>query len=448
MSSLDRFIGILSGIPATAIAGIFLVLSFALPRAGYQEYEALAWICVIICGIPLLYLSVWRIIHNKGISKISSALLITIAMGAALYIGDLFAAGEVAFIMQIGAILEDMTVNRSKKGLKNLISSIPETGRRVENGKETEIPVSEIRVSDIIRVKPGETIPVDGTVISGETAVNQAAMTGESIPADKTRGSSVFSGTVNLYGSVDIAATKRGEDSSLQKIVKLIEEADGKQADTQRIADKWASWLVPLASLVAVAAYFLTGEIVRAVTVLVVFCPCALVLSTPTAISAAIGQATKHGVMIKSGLALEKLGSAKTICFDKTGTLTEGTLKVDSVDLQARISENELLSIAASAELRSEHPVGKAIVKEAESRNIRVPQPESFSARPGIGVEADIGGKRYTVKKADSGMRTGGRTAVSVFSGDKILGTVFLSDSLRPETASAVSELSGMGVKT
>ena len=463
MKTLERINDLLAGLPMTIVGGLFLVASFVLPRIGYPEGELLAWVCVIICGIPLLYLSVWRIIHNKGISKISSALLITIAMIAAIIIGDLFAAGEVAFIMEIGAILEDMTTKRARKGLRNLIALVPVTARRVVDGKEEDVSVIDVAVGDIIRVVPGETVPVDGVVVSGETTLDQSVMTGESLPVDKGPGDKVFSGTVNRFGSVDIRAEKEGQDSSIQRLVRMVEEADRNQAPTQRIADKWASWLVPIAALIAVAAYLVTGEIVRAVTVLVVFCPCALVLATPTAIMAAIGQATKHGVIVKSGAALEEMGAVGTIAFDKTGTLTYGKLAVsDAVPVEG-VSEEELLAVAASAERRSEHPIGKAIVAEAESRGLPLSECEGFSMQAGKGLEASVGGSRCRVgspafafgDEAPSGIlgviaRLGseGKAVAAVSREGRPMGVLALSDVIRPETAEAVAELGRMGVRT
>ena len=312
----------LSGFPMTIVAGAFLLLDLvphlmeefggSSMRLSFLPLDP-AWGTVIISGIPLLYLAIWRIIYNPGISKISSALLICIAMFAAIAIGDLFAAGEVAFIMAIGALLEDATTNRAKKGLKQLIRLAPTKGRRLTDGKEEMIPAEEIRQGDILRILPGETIPVDGTIINGATSVDQSIMTGESLPVDKGAGEEVFCGTINRFGSIDISATKVGENSSLQKLIRMVQDAENKQAPMQRIADRAASWLVPVALLIAILAYVFTGNIVTAVTVLVVFCPCALVLATPTAIMAAIGQATKHGVIIKSGEALEKMGKASIL---------------------------------------------------------------------------------------------------------------------------------------
>ena len=311
---LKKINDFLAGWPMTLVGGVFLMASLAAPWLGIQLPVDPAWITVIVSGLPLLYLALWRVVHNTGISKISSALLISIAMFAAVAIGDLFAAGEVAFIMAIGALLEDATTNRAKKGLKKLISLAPVQGRRLVDGREEMIPAAQIRPGDLLRILPGEAIPVDGVIQKGETTVDQSIMTGESLPVDKGQGDAVFCGTINRFGAIDITATKVGEDSSLQKLIRMVQDAEQKQAPMQRIADQCASWLVPVALLIAVLAYVFTGNIVTAVTILVVFCPCALVLATPTAIMAAIGQATKHGVIIKSGEALEKMGNC---CFPR-----------------------------------------------------------------------------------------------------------------------------------
>ena len=462
---LGKINDFLAGWPMTVIGGVFLVASFILPRSGYPQAEALAWVCVVICGIPLLYLAIWRIIHNKGLSKISSALLISLAMIAAILIGDLFAAGEVAFIMAIGALLEDMTTERAKKGLKKLISLTPETARRMKNGTEEIVPVEQVAIGDTIRILPGETIPLDGRITNGETSVDQSVMTGESLPVDKTVGNTVFSGTINLYGSIDFEATKTDSDSSLQKLIRMVEDAENNQAPTQRIADKWASILVPVALFIAIAAYVVTGDIVRAVTVMVVFCPCALVLATPTAIMAAIGQATKHGVIIKSGEALEKMGRVNTIAFDKTGTLTYGTLEVtDVIPLDGR-SGDELLSLAASVERKSEHPLAKAIVEKAHAKELALSDISDFKMSAGKGVSAVangvpclLGNESFLVESGcvidekTSGilnsLRTEGKASVIISAAGKVAGIIALSDVLRPEAADMVKRLNGMGTKT
>lgn len=237
----------------TIIGGVLLVFSFALPRTGVNLPVDPAWGTVVISGIPLLYLAVWRIIYNPGISKISSALLITIAMFAAIAIGDLFAAGEVAFIMAIGALLEDATTNRAKKGLKKLISLAPTQGRRIRDGKEEMIPAEKIVKGDMLRILPGETVPVDGVIVSGETSVDQSIMTGESLPVDKAAGDTVFCGTINRFGAIDIRATKVGEDSSLQKLIRMVQEAEDKKRPWHELStgsqaglSLWRCWLQPL----------------------------------------------------------------------------------------------------------------------------------------------------------------------------------------------------------
>ena len=462
---LKKINDFLAGLPMTIVGGVFLVASFILPKMNVNCPVDPAWVTVMICGIPLLYLSVWRIIHNKGISKISSALLITVAMIAAVCIGDLFAAGEVAFIMEIGAILEDMTTERAKKGLKKLISLTPTHGRLLRDSKEVMVSAETIRSGDLLRVLPGETIPVDGEIVSGETSVDQSIITGESLPVDKAVGDSVFCGTINRFGTVDMRATKVGEDSSLKKLIRMVENAENKQAPTQRIADKCASWLVPIALMIAVVTWLVTGDIVRGVTVLVVFCPCALVLSTPTAIMAAIGQATKHGVIIKSGEALEIMGKVDTIAFDKTGTLTFGKLEVCNIVPFEGIKKDELLKMTASAESKSEHPLGKAITQYAREKNIPLSDCDNFKMTAGKGIYAEIdghklfcGNERYLhengvafgaeVSETTARFRNEGKASVFVAENGLVIGIIALSDVLRPETKNIVSRLHQLGAKT
>ena len=464
----------LAGLPMTIVAGVFLLFDL-IPHLAEEFGGSIdlhifpidpAWVTVVISGLPLLYLAVWRIIHNPGISKISSALLISIAMFAAIAIGDLFAAGEVAFIMALGALLEDATTNRAKKGLKKLFTLAPTQGRRIRNGQEELIPAEQIQKGDLLRILPGETIPVDGTIVSGETSVDQSIMTGESLPVDKTTGEDVFCGTINRFGSIDITATKVGEDSSLQKLIRMVQDAENKQAPMQRIADRAASWLVPVALLIAILAYVFSGNIVTAVTVLVVFCPCALVLATPTAIMAAIGQATKHGVIIKSGEALEKMGKVDTIAFDKTGTLTYGRLEVSDVrPTSDALTGEDLLTLAASAEGKSEHPLGKAIVAHAKAQSLSLLDSQDFQMDAGKGIAAQIGEKHllcgsekylreHGVPLDDAAstildqLRTEGKASILVAAEGKCIGVIGLSDILRPEAKDMVSRLDAMHAKT
>lgn len=463
---LKKINDLLAGGPMTAVSGVCLALSLCALWMNLDLPVDPAWVSVVISGLPLLYLAVWRIIYNPGIRKISSALLITIAMFAALAIGDLFAAGEVAFIMAVGAILEDMTTKRARKGLRQLISLAPVQGRRIRDSREEMIRAEEIRPGDILRVLPGETIPADGRVVSGETSVDQSVMTGESLPVDKGVGDEVFCGTLNCFGAIDLEVVREGEDSSLRQMIRLVQEAGNRQAPMQRIADRCASWLVPAALLIALGAYIAAGNIVTAVTVLVVFCPCALVLATPTAIMAAIGQAAKHGVIIKSGEALENMGKVDVIAFDKTGTLTCGRLAVsDILPLDSSISEEKLLEMAASVELKSEHPLAKAIISFAEEREMILTEPEVFRMMAGRGVYAELSGKkvlcgseRFLEEQGVAAdretrnflerLRVQGKASLLVAEEGRCIGIIALSDVLRPEAEEMIRQLHDMRVRT
>ncbi|MCG8401812.1 MAG: cation-translocating P-type ATPase [Firmicutes bacterium] len=454
---------LLNSIPMTVVAGVFLAISLILILTDTSVPVDPAWVTVVICGLPLLYLAITRLIWEK---RISSALLISIAMVAAIAIGELFAAGEVAFIMAVGAILEEKTVERAKKGLKKLISLAPVQGRRIIAGPaythEEIVAVEQIQANDLLRVLPGETIPVDGAIITGNTSVDQSIITGEFLPVDKEKGDDVFCGTINRFGSIDIIATKVGEDCSLQKLIRMVQEAENKKAPMERIADKWATWLVPVALAIAISTYIITGDIIRAVTVLVVFCPCALVLATPTSIVAAIGQATKHGVIIKSGQALEKMGKVDCIAFDKTGTLSHGNLVVSNViSFVPDITENKLLSLAASAESHSEHPLGKTVVAHAKALKVPTRTAGDFQMLPGKGIRATVenntilGGNStylqengvvldHVVISALEKLRKQGKATILIAINNKCAGILALSDTLRPTAKDMVRKLGNM----
>lgn len=464
-----------AGLKMTIVSGIFLLASLILMLTGKEVAIDPAWVTVVLSGYPLLYLAITRLVYQKWIS---SCLLISIAMVASLAIGELFAAGEVAFIMAIGAILEDMTVIRARKGLAAMIALSPSQGRRLrKNGDKYEeemIPVEKINKGDILRVLPGESIPVDGKIVMGETSVDQSIMTGESLPIDKYPNDDVFCGTINCFGTIDMEATAVGEDSSLQKLIRLVEQADEKKAPMQRIADQWSVWLVPIALLIAVGGaivnYLIGVEMMealkRGVTVLVVFCPCALALATPTSIMAAIGQATKHGVIIKSGEALEAMGKVNTITFDKTGTLTYGKLKVSDVrSFNQAFTEEEILSLAASGEAKSEHPLAKAVMEYARQKEIDIHEAMEFRMEAGRGIQAEVDGRRIYCGnenylngrniqinemggKAIEELKNQGKALILVADEEKCLGVIALSDILREETKDVIEGLAQMDVRT
>lgn len=444
----------------SAIGAIFSLIFYI---KDIQTIYNPGWISIVISGIPIFLSAYSQLFFEK---KISSALLITIGIIASISIGEIFAAAEIAFIMALGEMLEDMTIDKSKKGLTTLINLAPTSGKvvKIKNKEEIEedILAQEIKKGDILRVRPGESIPVDGVIVHGSTSVDQSIMTGESLPLDKTKGDEVFCGTMNCFGSIDIQATQVGKDSSFEKLIALLKDAQKKKAPTQRVVDVWASYLVPIALLISIATYLFTGHIERAVTILVVFCPCALVLATPTSIVAAIGQATKFGIIIKSGEALEKMGKANIVAFDKTGTLTHAKLEVSDI-IPFGIKEEELLRLSLSVESLSEHPLAKAIVKYAQKKGIKPNQATHFKMVAGQGVVGEVekkslllGTQEFLEKNGvDIGdlqtiesLRKEGKALVLVAMDLKFIGIFALKDMIRQESLGVIEKLTKMGVET
>lgn len=452
----------LAGIRAAAVSGAFLLWSFFAEAPAADP----AWATVCISGLPIFAEAFERFTAGRGLSRISSAFLISLAMIAAAAIGDVFAAGEVAFIMALGEMLEAKTKARAKKGLEKLLALSPVMGRRIRDGREEMIPAAAFRRDDVFRVLPGETIAADGIVTDGFTTVDQSILTGESVPVDKAPGDAVFGGTINRFGTMDIRATHVGESSTLSRLIRMMEEAEKKTAPIERTADRWASRLVPVALLIAAAVWATTGDITRAVTVLVVFCPCALVLATPTAVMAAIGQAARRGIIIKSGEALENMNAVTTVAFDKTGTLTRGEMKVtDTVLLRESMSERELLTLAAALEKRSEHPLARAVVRRAEEMGIFIPAVSDFHMAAGRGICGAVGGKEIfcgsraflawngiSLTAAEEAraerLADDGKALIYAADADGVLGIFGLADEMRPETAGLAEKLSAAGLSS
>ena len=394
---------------------------------------------------------------------IKADVLVSLALIASVCIGQSFAAGEVAFIMQLGGLLEELTVARARAGIEKLVHLTPQTARVLRNGCEEVIPAEQVRTGDRLRVLPGEAIPVDGVILAGQTSVNQAVMTGESLPVDKTVGDEVSSGTVNQFGAFEMEATRVGEDSSIQRMIRLVQSADAGKSKIVGLADRWATWIVVIALTAAALTWLVTGRIIRAVTILVVFCPCALVLATPTAIMAAIGNATKHGFLVREGDALERLAKAKIIAFDKTGTLTHGTPQVVAVkSVTESITDNEIYRLAAAAEQFSEHPLGKAIVADYREGGGTPVAAEAFQMIPGRGVCAQVDGSQILAGNPEL-LREHGVDMTALAEAEAYLaqgctvtylavqgvfaGFLVLSDTLREDSAAAVAALSRLGVQ-
>ena len=419
-----------------------------------------AWVAIVLCGIPIL---LEAFIGLVTAFDIKADVLVSLALIASVWIGEEFAAGEVAFIMQLGALLEDLTVARARAGIEKLVHLTPQTARVLTADGERIVSAEQVRVGDRLRVLPGETIPVDGVILSGRTSINQAVMTGEPLPVDKAPGDEVSSGTVNQFGAFEMEAAKVGEDSSIQRMIRLVQSADAGKAKIVGLADRWATWIVVIALSAAALTWLVTGEIIRAVTILVVFCPCALVLATPTAIMAAIGNATRHGFLVREGDALERLAGVNSITFDKTGTLTYGTPRVTKVPAVSPYREEEVYVLAAAAEQLSEHPLGKAVVRCCrQAVGPELPAVEQFAMIPGEGVSAIVEGKRIragnrrllgdpaipaALSDAITPCLNDGCTVIYLAVGDALAGCLVLSDAIREESAEMIQALRSLEVQ-
>lgn len=399
---INKISKLFSGLHFTIISIVFFILNVVLNLLKIETAFKPVWISIVISAFPFLVGAIKNIVKFK----IKNSLLITIAVIASVFVGEYFAAAEIAILMAIGELLEDYTVDRAKKGLNDLISSAPKKAKKLIKTNDSytvkEVPIEEIENGDIIRVMPGEIISVDGIIKEGFSSIDQSILTGESLPVDKTVGDEVFCGSMNCFGSIDIVA-KDVENSSLQKFIDLVERAEKEQTPMQTVIDRLAVKLVPTALLIAIATFAimtlsnfdLYTSINRAVTVLVVFCPCALFLSTPTAVMASIGQASKHGVIIKTFNALEKLAKVNKIAFDKTGTLTYGKLNVNDIENFSEFSDEKIMSLISSLESKSEHPIAKSVTEYLDEKNIKKENVENFKMKIARGVEGEILGNKY-----------------------------------------------------
>ena len=421
-----------------------------------------AWVAILLCGVPIILEAAEALIKEFDIK---ADLLVSLALIASVIIGEYFAAGEVAVIMQLGALLEDLTVARARSGIEKLVKLTPETARVVRGDTEVMMPAADVNAGDIVRVLPGETIPVDGTILTGETSVDEAVMTGESLPVDKQAGDAVTSGTVNRFGAFTARADKVGNDRTIERMIRLVQTADAGRAKIVRLADRWATWIVVGALVSAFATWLITGEAVRAVTILVVFCPCALVLATPTAVMAAVGCAASRGVLVRVGDALERLAEVTRIAFDKTGTLTEGKLNVAALVPAAGTSEKELFTVLTSLERLSEHPIGQAVTAHwtATEKTALPAAAENFVMTGGRGVAGTVDGhaaragrldriNEREVKGIDQAAAAAqawldrGATLLFVVRDDVCLGFAALTDTPRRGLTDLMLHLKGAGV--
>lgn len=444
----------------TLLSGISLVFSLGGWLQDILPFD-LAWIAILLCGIPIIIGAGKALFFEHDIK---ADVLVSMALISSVYIGEYFAAGEVAFIMQIGSILEDATAAKATEELQKLIHLTTNYAHIKRNGHIDSIQTEEIHVGDILVVLAGETIPVDGIITSGHSAINQSIMTGESIPVDKKTGDDVISGTLNQFGTFEMMAQKEPNDSALQRMIQLAKEADEKKAPIISLTDKWATWMVIVSFTTAVITGIITQAPIRAVTVLVVFCPCAFILATPTAVMAGIANAMKYGLLIKSGEALERCAKITGVAFDKTGTLTNGTPKVIAVvSFQSGYSETEILKLAASAESFSEHPIGKAICAAFGKKSTY--QVKDFTITAGNGITCSINNQSCLIGKADfleqnnihlpcdytsliSKYQKQGATVIYISHNGNAIGGLALADTIRPTAKATVARLNEINVKS
>ena len=443
-----------------ALSLISLIVSHMELLKAYLPIDV-AWIALIHGGIPIYKGGITALVKKR---KITSNLLMMIAIAACIAVGELFAAGEIAFIMYIGELLEDFTVDKANSGIKRLLGLSPVIANIKRGDTTVQISASEVQTGDILAVKPGETIPADGEITFGATTVDSSSLTGESMPLDVKLGGTVYAGTINISSYIELKAAAAGEDSTINRMIRMTREAKAKKAPIEKTADRMASFVVPAAVLISLLVLIFTRNILRAVTILVVFCPCALALATPTAIVAAIGRSAKGGVLIKSGDALEKMAACDTILMDKTGTITVGTPSVSDIIPWADLTEEQLIVYTASAENLSEHPLAKAVVSHALERGAELEHPSRFEAHSGLGITAQIsagevriGSIKYIEKEGiripqelvsrNDELTSQGKSTFVVALNGKIAGIVALSDKIRPNAANAVARLKKLGMR-
>ncbi len=426
------------------ISTVSVISSFIL------SLDYIAWIAVILCGAPIVKKCAEGLINEFDLT---ADLLVSMAIIASIIIGEVFAAGEIATIMAIGGFLEEYTVSKTQGRIKELVNMTPQVATRIRNGIEEKIAVEKISVGDILKVLPGENIPTDGIIIDGETSIDQSKLTGEPLPVDKKENDEVYSGSINLYGSFIMKTTKVSQESSLQKLIGLVESSKPENAEIVKTADKWAKLIVVIAFIASILTYLFTFEITRSVTILVVFCPCALILATPTAISATIGNLTKHGILVKDGASIEELAHIDELIFDKTGTLTNGTPRIVNIISN---NKNEMLYLLASLESKSEHPIAKAIV---EHYNNDLAEVKDFKMHIGKGVSGTVNGSKIIAGnkkllknekipvKFDSEKKNG-EISIYVAKDGEVIGRVVLADALRKDSKQTIRMLKRLRIRT
>jgi len=444
------------------VNGLLLIIGFIVSIAGAAQVGRWLYLAsALIGGTPIFVLAARGLWQHFDLT---AGVMVSVAMIAAIIVGEYSAAAIVVFMMAVGEWLENLTIARANNALRDLAKLIPAVVTVRRDNKEMLVPIEQVTLEDIVLVRTGERIGVDGVVVNGNASVNQATITGESMPVEKSTGDEVFAGTLNELGVLEVRAIRLGEDTTLGQIVKLVKDAQKSQAPVQRLANRYAQYLVPLTFAIAILVYVLTRDILRSITILVVVCPCALVLSTPTAVVAAIGNAAKRGILVKTGATMEQVGGIDVVAFDKTGTLTYGKPVLKEVVSTNGMDTDRILELAATAERFSEHPIGRSIVQAAEQKHLALGEPTDFAILPGYGVTARVDGTNLLIGNrallAERGIRwpdgideqavsleQKGYTVIPVAIDSQIAGLLSLADMPRLEAKAAIAELKKMGVK-
>jgi len=434
-----------------------IVLSGAIALLYWQQMVPiqLLWLAVAIGLYPLVKTGLLDLVHER---KVGTEIFVTVATLVALFGGEAVAGAVLMVIILIAEFIADLNTDRARASIKALIGSVPQLALLRDGSLERTIAIGELKIGDVVLVRAGEKIPVDGRVVGGEAAVNEAPITGESLPKDKSVEATVFAGTVVEAGALDIRTEKVGGETMFSRIIALVENAEAEQAPVQKLADRVASWLIPLVFIFVIAVYLVTRDVRTVVTLLIFTSPAELGLATPLVMIAAIARAARSGILIKGGRYLESLAKVDVMVFDKTGTLTSNTPSVVRIDvLDAAFSENEVLRLAATADRRSAHPLAKAVVEHAARRQVQIAEPQAYEQLQGRGVRATVEGRSVLVGNAallresgvmlDAEIQGGARTPIHVAIDAKLAGIIYIADELRPGALAALASLKASGVK-
>ena len=458
-----KFLEVLVIAIVPVIVGILIILSWALSYFQIVPFYISGGLALAatLFGGYLRFLSGFRDIWHR---KITVNVFVTVALIATMAVGQFLSAALIVFIMAVVGAFESYTLDKTKKNIRSLLNFAPKMANVRRGTEEVTIPAAEVQIGDIVVIRPGERVPVDGIVVTGASSVNQAPITGESIPVEKVAGSEVFSATMNETGHLEVRTTRVGEDTTLARIVHLVEGAQGTRAPIQGIADRFTTWFLPAVLVIGVIGYLLSRDVLVFVSILLVACPCAFAIATPTAVTAGISNMARRGILIKGGNFLELTGKLDTLLVDKTGTFTLGKPTVVEVISRPGYREEDVVLLAATGEKFSEHPLARAILEAAGAKNIPVPDPVEFKSETGMGITARSGEHNLIVGKPEflelKGVKITeevlgiitkqtemGRTLILVASDDTIAGMIAIADEIRPGTAEAVRALKNMGVK-